>query len=152
MKKFHLYLFLFSFFLILSSCSGENKADDMPAQVKPTDVAVTKVVLQDITDYYTLPGTVEAWDDITVPSEISGPVTWIGKDEGSFVKQGEAILKINTDNLLANLNSAKVQLEDDKKEYLRQKNLYAQKAVSQKQYDTAKKTYSLVCVGRYDDG
>lgn len=143
MKKFHLYLFLFSFFLILSSCSGENKADDMPAQVKPTDVAVTKVVLQDITDYYTLPGTVEAWDDITVPSEISGPVTWIGKDEGSFVKQGEAILKINTDNLLANLNSAKVQLEDDKKEYLRQKNLYAQKAVSQKQYDTAKKTYNL---------
>ncbi len=143
MKKFHLYLFLFSFFLILSSCSGENKANNTPVQVKPTDVAVTKVVLQDITDYYTLPGIVEAWDDITVPSEISGPVTWIGKDEGSFVKQGEAILKINTDNLLANLNSAKVQLEDDKKEYLRQKNLYAQKAVSQKQYDTPKTTYNL---------
>ncbi len=51
MKKFHLYLFLFSFFLILSSCSGENKANNTPVQVKPTDVAVTKVVLQDITDY-----------------------------------------------------------------------------------------------------
>lgn len=131
--------------LMLISC-GQKEQEQAVSQVRPTDVAVTKITLQDITDYYTLPGTVEAWDDITVPSEISGPVTWIGKEEGSFVKQGEAILKINTDNLLANLNSAKVQLEDDKKEYLRQKNLYAQKAVSQKQYDTAKKTYDLAVV------
>lgn len=139
MKKF---LFLFLFILIIFVCTKGETEQTIP-EIKPTDVAVTKVILQDITDYYTLPGTVEAWDDITVPAEISGPVTWIGKEEGSFVKQGEAILKINTDNLLANLNSAKVHLEDDRKEFLRQKNLYAQKAVSQKQYDTAKKVYDL---------
>ena len=100
--------------LMLISC-GQKEQEQAVNQVRPTDVAVTKITLQDITDYYTLPGTVEAWDDITVPSETSGPVTWIGKDEGSFVKQGEAILKINTDNLLANLNSAKVQLKMIKK-------------------------------------
>lgn len=142
MKKL-LYLCFFPVLLIFSACSNQSDKQEISIPVKPTDVSVTKVVLQDITDYYTLPGVVEAWDDITVPSEISGPVTWIGKDEGSIVKQGEPILKINTHNLLANLNSAKVTLEDDKKEYLRQKNLYAQKAVSQKQFDTAKKTYDL---------
>ena len=132
--------------LLLSACSGGKKEHQAENQVRPTDVTVTKVVLSDIDDFYTVPGIVEAWDDITVPSETSGPVTWIGKEEGSFIEKGEPILKINTDNLLANLNSAKVQLEDDKKEYLRQKNLYAQKAVSQKQYDTAKKTYDLSAV------
>lgn len=142
MKKW-LHLFLFLFLLILSACSSKKDEQNISIPVKPTDVAVTKVVLQDITDYYTLPGTVEAWDDIIIPSEISGPVTWIGKDEGSYVQKGEAILKINTDNLLANLNTAKVHLEDDKKEFLRQKNLYAQKAVSQKQFDAAKKIYDL---------
>lgn len=139
MKK--IYIFVLLVFMMIA-CNKSLTEETIP-DVRPTDVSVKKIVLQDIEDVYTLPGTVEAWDDIIIPSEISGPVTWIGKDEGSFVKQGEAILKINTDNLLANLNSAKVQLEDDKKEYLRQKNLYAQKAVSQKQYDTAKKTYDL---------
>ncbi len=139
MKK--IYIFVLLVFMTVA-CNKSSTEETIP-DVRPTDVSVKKIVLQDIEDVYTLPGTVEAWDDIIIPSEISGPVTWIGKDEGSFVKQGEAILKINTDNLLANLNSAKVQLEDDKKEYLRQKNLYAQKAVSQKQYDTAKKTYDL---------
>lgn len=132
--------------LILTACSkstGDNGANNQQNQVKPTDVAVTKVVLSNIDDYYTVPGVVEAWDDIIVPSETSGPVTWIGKEEGSFIEKGEPILKINTDNLQANLNSAKVQLEDDRKEFLRQKNLYAQKSVSQKQYDTAKKAYDL---------
>lgn len=138
---------LISMVLLLSACSGGGKKEEqVQNQVRPTDVAVTKVVLSDIDDYYTVPGIVEAWDDITVPSETSGPITWIGKEEGSFIKKGEPILKINTDNLQANLNSAKVQLEDDKKEFLRQKNLYNQKSVSQKQFDTAKKTYDLAVV------
>ena len=144
--------------LLLSACSGGKKEQQAENQVRPTDVTVTKVVLSDIDDFYTVPGIVEAWDDITVPSETSGPVTWIGKEEGSFIEKGEPILKINTDNLQANLNSAKLhnlqanlnsaklQLEDDKKEFLRQKNLFNQKSVSQKQYDTAKKTYDLSAV------
>ena len=132
--------------LLLSACSEGKKEQQAENQVRPTDVTVTKVVLSDIDDFYTVPGIVEAWDDITVPSETSGPVTWIGKEEGSFIEKGEPILKINTDNLQANLNSAKLQLEDDKKEFLRQKNLFNQKSVSQKQYDTAKKTYDLSAV------
>lgn len=132
--------------LLLSACSGGKKEQQAENQVRPTDVTVTKVVLSNIDDFYTVPGIVEAWDDITVPSETSGPVTWIGKEEGSFIEKGEPILKINTDNLQANLNSAKLQLEDDKKEFLRQKNLFNQKSVSQKQYDTAKKTYDLSAV------
>lgn len=132
--------------LLLSACYGGKKEQQAENQVRPTDVTVTKVVLSNIDDFYTVPGIVEAWDDITVPSETSGPVTWIGKEEGSFIEKGEPILKINTDNLQANLNSAKLQLEDDKKEFLRQKNLFNQKSVSQKQYDTAKKTYDLSAV------
>ena len=120
--------------LLLSACSGGKKEQQAENQVRPTDVTVTKVVLSDIDDFYTVPGIVEAWDDITVPSETSGPITWIGKEEGSFIEKGEPILKINTDNLQANLNSAKLQLEDDKKEFLRQKNLF---------YDLSAVSYKL---------
>lgn len=146
LKKVIVLLFLSVF---ISSCGGDKQAKqnmNQPAPEKPTDVAVYKIVPSFIEDKYIVPGVAEAWDDITVPAETSGPVTWIGVEEGSFVKKGEPLLRVNTDNLMANLNTAKVQLENDKKEYIRQKNLYAQKSVSQKQYDTAKKTYDLSIV------
>ncbi len=142
MKKY-MVLLLISI-ITLSACSQQTEVkEEIMVEGTYTDVICTQVELSKIQDFYTIPGVVEAWDDIIIPSETAGPVTWIGKEEGDFVKKGEAILKINTDNLLANLNSAKVQLEDDKKELHRQKNLFDQKAVSQKQYDTAKKTYDL---------
>lgn len=145
MKK---VIFLLILSVFITSC-GEKQAKqntNQPAPEKATDVAVYKIEPSFIEDRYVVPGVVEAWDDIKVPAETSGPVTWIGVEEGSFVKKGEPLLKVNTDNLIANLNTAKVQLENDKKEYIRQKNLYAQKSVSQKQYDTAKKTYDLSIV------
>lgn len=134
--------------VFLTAACGGDKTDNQAenTSIRPTDIKAETAMLQNIDDIYTVPGVVEAWDDITVPSETAGPITWIGPEEGSFINKGDPILKINTDNLLANLNSAKVSLEDDKKEYLRQKNLFAQKAVSQKQYDIAKKTYDLAQV------
>ena len=69
-----LKVFLLIIAVLITACSGGKKQEQAANEVRPTDVEVTKVVLSDIDDYYTVPGTVEAWDDITVPSETSGPV------------------------------------------------------------------------------
>lgn len=139
-----LIVVLSTMLLFLSGCS--KKKEEVVATIKKTDVVVSEINLDDITDYYTLPGVAEAWEDITVPAEISGPITNITSIEGQYVKMNDPILRINSDNVAANLNTAKVQHENEKKEYLRQTNLFKQKAVSQKQFDEAKKAYDLSIV------
>ena len=60
------------------ACGGDktdNHAED--TSIRPTDIKVETAMLQNIDDVYTVPGVVEAWDDITVPSETAGPITWI---------------------------------------------------------------------------
>ena len=138
------FMVLLSMFFIIYGCG--KKQEETVTTIKKTDVVIKEIILDDIIDYYTLPGVAEAWEDITVPAEIPGPVTNISAIEGQFIKKDEPILRINSDNLAANLNSAKVQLENDKKEFLRQTNLFKQKAVAQKHFDIAKKAYDLSIV------
>lgn len=111
--------------------------------LRPTDVKVMKIVSKDVKDIYTVPGVAEAWEVISVPTETSGPVNWIGKEEGDSVKQGDPILKINTETLTANLNSAKVQLDGKRKDFLRTENLFKQESVSQKSFDDARDALTL---------
>lgn len=115
-------------------------------ELRPTDVKVIKIALQDAKDIYTVPGIAEAWDVVSVPSETSGPITWIGKEEGDQVSAGEPIMKINTENLTATLNSRKVELTARQKDFTRTENLYSQGSVSLKSYDDAKDALSLATV------
>lgn len=130
----------------ISSSGGETAENSGASSLRPTDIKVAKVVLKNVKDVYTVPGVAEAWEVVSVPTETSGPVTWIGKEEGDFVNAGDPILKINTENLTATLNSSKVQLESKRKDFIRTENLYKQSSVSQKSYEDAKDALDIAKV------
>ena len=93
-------LVLFSLSL-LSACSSQ-KEDEKQVVVKPekvVPVTVEKVVLEDLTETFTLPANLEAWEDLTLAAEIAGPVQKIHFSEGDRVKAGEILLEIDPETI-----------------------------------------------------
>ena len=93
-------LILFAFSL-LSACSSQ-KEDESQVMVKPekvVPVTVEKVVLEDLTETFTLPANLEAWEDLTLAAEIAGSVQKIHFAEGNRVKAGKILLEIDPETI-----------------------------------------------------
>ncbi len=94
-----------------------------------------------ITKYETLDnkvlttGTVLANEEVDLKSEVNGKITKLLFKEGSFVKAGDLLVKINDADLQAQLQSAKSRLELQKDTEYRQKQLLEKEAISQEDYD-----------------
>ena len=80
-------------------------------------------------------GTVLANEEVELKSEASGKITKILFREGSYVKAGDLLVKINDADLQAQLQSAKSRLELQKDTEFRQKQLLEKEAISQEDYD-----------------
>ncbi len=80
-------------------------------------------------------GTVLANEEVDLKSEVPGKITKILFKEGSYVKAGDLLVKINDADLQAQLQSAKSRLELQKDTEYRQKQLLEKEAISQEDYD-----------------
>lgn len=80
-------------------------------------------------------GTLVANEEIEIRSEIAGRITAINFSEGSTVKRGALLIKINDADLKA--DRKKLQLQEDlaEREEKRAKQLYDTKLISQEEYD-----------------
>jgi HlyD family secretion protein len=93
-------------------------------------------------------GRIEPKNQISVKSKISGIVKTVFVEMGDSVKQGDPLLEISPDPTPLEFAEAKRQVEIDsvnfdnqKKEYLRIKELLEKKLVSQKDYDQASRSF-----------
>ena len=137
-------LFLLIFLTLVLGCKGENEITEANKTLKPTDVKVTVVGKSGIKDEFSLPGLVEAWDVVSVSTEITGHVKSIYKNEGDRVRAGEAVLKVIAPNVDANLQSAKVQYESAKKDYKRALELRKEGAITQKYLEDSENHLQLM--------
>jgi len=80
-------------------------------------------------------GTVLANEEVDLKSEVPGKITKILFKEGSYVKAGDLLIKINDADLQAQLQSAKSRLKLQKDTEYRQKQLLEKEAISQEDYD-----------------
>ena len=80
-------------------------------------------------------GTILANEEVDLKSEVNGKITKIYFHEGSYVKGGDLLVKINDADLQAQLQSAKSRLELQKDTEYRQKQLLEKEAISQEDYD-----------------
>jgi membrane fusion protein, multidrug efflux system len=82
-------------------------------------------------------GTVMASESVDLVAESAGRVEKIAFREGGHVRKGELLVKINDDDLQAQLRktSLQIQLASDQEE--RQRQLFEKSAVSREQYDIA---------------
>ncbi|HTD39300.1 MAG TPA: efflux RND transporter periplasmic adaptor subunit [Mucilaginibacter sp.] len=133
--------------LLIYSCSSSPAAAPAPP---PPSLPVASVVSGTDTTYQEYPASVEGTVNVEVRPQVSGTLDRLFVDEGSFVKAGEPLFKINDQPYRAALNNAlasqhaaesaaaNAQLEVDKLTPLVQN-----KVVSEYQLKTAKAAYDV---------
>lgn len=133
---------LLAFLLIAGGCSPEPPPP-APAPEKIVAVAVEELVAEDLDESLTLPGTLEAWEDLTLAAELPGMVKAIGLREGDRVVRGEVIARIDPEAQEAELIKAQADLSLQKKNLARLEQLLAERFVSQKEVDETRKTLEV---------
>jgi len=121
-----------------------SRPESAQTEVKAVNVVVWEAVPETVEETFTLPGTLEAWQNLTLSLEQSGPITWVGPREGDRIKAGQAILMIDT-RMLETQHERNSQVYDLKvKQLERVEKLYEKQLVSQREYDEAKSDFDNV--------
>jgi len=138
-----IFLTLSCLLLLLAGCGPEatgESAGTEPEAAAPenaTPVMVQTITTQDLAEHFTLPGALEAWEDLTLAAEIAGPIDWVGPREGERLTAGQAILTIDAISQKARLEQARVDAEVKRAAMQRLKTLVDDNLVSRQEYDNS---------------
>lgn len=139
-KRF-LYFVLIPLMMILQSCAGgeEEASAQNIENAQPSAISVEGMVVKtnSVDDKIFSTGTLLPNEEVELRPEISGRVIGIYFEEGSKVKAGQLLVKMDDSELEAQLKKVKVQEKLAKNEEERQKQLLDIDAVSQEEYDIA---------------
>jgi membrane fusion protein (multidrug efflux system) len=115
------------------------KNREAPAtEAPPVNVTVMTVKAEpQLADTFDLPAVVEPNRIVTVSSEVSGRIERIPPEEGNKVSAGDLLIKLNTDLIRPDFESAKAQVERDQIEFDRMTNLTKENATTQRDLDNA---------------
>lgn len=132
--------------LAMSGCSRDSTAESVIQEAAPRKVvSVTLETLApaDLAETFTLPATLEAWEDLTLAAEIAGPVRFIGPREGDRVAKGEVILRIDSEAREADLAKAKAEFEVRQSQLNRMTRLRDEQIVSPQEYEDARRNFEV---------
>ncbi len=128
--------------LLLAVGAGCSKTEAPPPP--PPEVQVTDVVQKDVPIYIELVGATLGSEDVEIRARVEGYLAAVSFTEGSFVKKGQLLYKIDPQpfeaalsQAQANLSTARSRLEKTNNDVARYKPLAEQKAVSQQELDNA---------------
>ena len=102
--------------LTLSACGGhgedKSKAGDKPAGASRQTVSAATAIEQALPRVIVASGSVSAWEEVPVGAETGG-LTAVGVyvDEGSYVRQGQVLVKLNDALLQAQLRQQQAAVE-----------------------------------------
>ena len=115
------------------------KKREVPAtEAPPVNVSVmTVTAVPQLADTFDLPAVVEPNRIVTVSAEVNGRVERIPPEEGSKVRAGDLLIKLNTDLIMPEFESAKAQVDRDQIEFDRMTNLAKGSAATQREVDNA---------------
>ena len=129
--------------MVLASCGNSNK----PAQQGPplaVPVTVTNVVSTNAIYYDQFPGTINALDQISLTSQVSGYITGIYFNDGQNVKKGQRlysidaqVYKANYEQAIADLQVQEANLVKAQKDADRYNELEKHDAIAKQQVDYA---------------
>lgn len=124
--------------LTLSSCGGKKKespAAGGPRASAPISVEAIQVKPRALASTLEVPGSLLPFEETEIRSEISGRIISLNLKEGQEVKKGLLLVKLFDEDLKAQLNKLKVQLEIALKTAERQRELLKINGISQQEYD-----------------
>ncbi len=133
-------------FLLITACKSKKDAPPPPTTGKQNagsqSVVVDVIVAayQPITNSVQANGTVVANESVDLHPEVGGRITYLNIPEGSYIKQGTVLAKINDADLVAQLNKSKVALDLSIKTEERLRKLLSVQGLNQADYDAALNT------------
>jgi len=125
--------------VFLSSCETKSPKGPQRAGASSGPAAVSGVVVQPqkMENIVRSSGTVLASESVDLAAEVSGRIESIQFKEGAHVRKDALLIKINDDDLQAQLrkNELQIQLASDQEK--RQAQLFTKNSISREQYDIA---------------
>ncbi len=115
----------------------KSKPQPVRAGGQVTNVKAYLVKAGQMDNKITVAGTVLANEEVELKSEVTGKINSIGFHEGSRVRKGDVLVKINDSDLQAQKLRAELQLKLAEDTELRQRKQLEIEAVSQEVYDAA---------------
>jgi len=138
----------------LAACNGagSNEGGGPPAEGggspgRPAAVAaavpveVATVVRRDISSYIETNGTLEAENEVDIVARASGPIVELKVEEGTEVARGELLARLEQDEIRAQLEISRVNLEETRLAYERARTLQADDLISDEEYERAKAAF-----------
>ncbi|MEM1247009.1 MAG: efflux RND transporter periplasmic adaptor subunit [Acidobacteriota bacterium] len=101
-------------------------------------VEVARVERRSISDYLETNGSLEAENEVDIVSRTMGPIVELNVEEGMFVREGDVLARIDDRELQAQLEIAKVSVEEARLAYERAKVSWEAEIISKEVLDQAK--------------
>lgn len=158
MKKKHTLKYLIGVVVILIVFVIIGKKAGWFGKPEVIEVAVEKPLKRTITESITANGKIQPEVEVKISPEVSGEIIELPVKEGDFVEKGTLLCRIKPDTYLsyreravASVNTSKArlaqteaQLAQQQLAFNRSKTLYAQKAISESDYESAKTNFEVV--------
>ena len=129
--------------LVFSACNKVSTAQ--PPAPPPPAVSVARPLQQEVMEWDTFNGYLEAKESVNVSSRVSGMIVEAPFEEGSLVTEGQVLFKLDErpfhadlDSKLANVEIAKAQIAIAQLNFKRTEDAQKRGVASQQDYDTAK--------------
>lgn len=144
-----IYKIVFLFSIVFISCKKEEKKADSTKATPKTEQKTLKVdgiiAHEEITTgTISTTGTIIANEEVEIKSEISGKITGIYFKEGTFVKDGQLLVKLNDDDLQAQVRKLNIEIKMAEEKEGRMKQLLAANAISKEEYDVQLTSLNLL--------
>lgn len=137
--------------LLLTGCGSKEETDTVPASAAPQagiPVAVVEVTTSPVPIRVEVTGRVEALYQATLSSRIQGTIDKLLVREGMPVAKGQTLIELDSRDLKADLARATAEVENNKAQFDRMRNLYQQEAVSKQELENATRSYKVAEANR----
>jgi membrane fusion protein (multidrug efflux system) len=150
MAKTGLLLVLLAVTVLIQGCMSQanGSVDKMAAEeALAIPVEAATVSQSDVAAFYSGTATLEADEQATVVSQITGVVLDIKAEEGDFVEAGQILAQVETDRYALQVERANAALKRLDMDYQRKKELYGKKLVSAEDFERVAAEYEATKAG-----
>lgn len=140
-------LSLLTVLIFAASCSSEEQTSSEENAIE-VEIQTAESSTSEAAQHF--PGRVESEDQANLSTIVMGTVTRVPVNVGDNVREGDLLVQIKDDQILAqkrqleaNMVQAKANLENTEKNYNRIKNLYAEKSATSKELDDISTMYEI---------
>ncbi len=125
--------------IIYPKLPDENASAQGPGPASRPKITVDGLVLsgQELKNQINITGTILADESVLLNSEVAGKVQEILFEEGQYIKRGKLLVRLNEDEIKADLERLQFILKLNQDNEYRQKQLLEKEAISREEYETA---------------